>query len=95
MAAKQLHGLQIQKIAGSDLHIHLLQQLDASSGKCFYMGASQNTLSKIKERLNAEYPNIIPEFYSPPFKPTFSEEDNTEIIEEGLQEYVKWYQATK
>ncbi len=79
MAAKNLHGLQIQKIAGSDLHIHLLKQLDASGGKCFYMGASQNTLDKIKERLSREYPNITPAFYSPPFKPEFSEEDNAAI----------------
>lgn len=79
IAAKNLHGIQIQKIAGSDLHIHLLKLLDASGGKCFYMGASQNTLDKIKDRLSREYPNIKPEFYSPPFKPEFSEEDNAAI----------------
>jgi len=81
MAAKNIHGMQIQKIAGSDLHIHLLQQLDANNGKCFYMGASQNTLNKIKERVSIEYPNITPEFYSPPFKPHFSNEDNAAILQ--------------
>ncbi|MDP3302322.1 MAG: WecB/TagA/CpsF family glycosyltransferase [Sulfuricurvum sp.] len=79
IAAKNLHGRQIQKIAGADLHIHLLQLLNSSGGKCFYMGASQNTLDKIKEKLSTEYPNITPAFYSPPFKPEFSEEDNTAI----------------
>jgi len=52
MAAKNLHGLQIQKIAGSDLHIHLLKLLDASAAKCFYMGASHNTLDNIKEPIS-------------------------------------------
>lgn len=81
MAAKHLHKLNISKIAGSDLHLHLLSLLNQSGGKCFYMGASQKTLDLIKERLSVNYPNVIAELYSPPFKPTFSDEDNNEIIE--------------
>ncbi|MDP3465887.1 MAG: WecB/TagA/CpsF family glycosyltransferase [Sulfuricurvum sp.] len=80
IAAQKLHGAQIKKIAGFDLHIHLLKLLDASGGKCFYMGASQNTLDKIKDKLTAEYPNITAAFYSPPFKPQFSDEDNAAIL---------------
>lgn len=81
IAAQKLHGAQIKKIAGTDLHLHLLQQLNNSHGKCFYMGASQNTLDKIKSKLAVEYPNITAAFYSPPFKPTFSDEDNAAIIQ--------------
>ncbi|MDD2730487.1 WecB/TagA/CpsF family glycosyltransferase [Malikia sp.] len=81
LAAKNIHRVRIQKIAGMDLHIHLLEQLNTKSGKCFYMGASQNTLDKIKERLTREYPNITAEFYSPPFKPEFNAEDNAEIVQ--------------
>lgn len=80
IAAQKLHGAQIKKIAGTDLHLHLLKQLNYSHGKCFYMGASQNTLDKIKEKLAIEYPNITAAFYSPPFKPQFSDEDNTAIL---------------
>jgi N-acetylglucosaminyldiphosphoundecaprenol N-acetyl-beta-D-mannosaminyltransferase len=80
IAAQKLHGLQIKKIAGTDLHLHLLQQLNNGHGKCFYMGASQSTLDKIKEKLAVEYPNITAVFYSPPFKPEFSDEDNAAIL---------------
>lgn len=80
IAARQLHGMNIQKIAGMDLHLHLLSLLNAEGKKCFYMGASQGTLDKIREKLRAEYPNITAEFYSPPFKPEFSAEDNDAIL---------------
>lgn len=81
LAARQIRNKQIQKIAGSDLHLHLLSQLNQSGGKCFYMGASQKTLDLIKERLSREYPNVIAQMYSPPFKPIFSDQDNDEIID--------------
>jgi len=81
IAAQKLHGRQIQKIAGADLHLHLLQLLNDQKKKCFYMGSSQHTLDKIKEKLNREYPDIKAEFYSPPFKPEFTDEDNGAIVQ--------------
>lgn len=81
LAAHQIYGKTIQKIAGSDLHLHLLSLLNQNGGKCFYMGASQSTLYKIRERLSSEYPNVIAEFYSPPFKPEFSDDDNCAIVD--------------
>jgi len=80
LAAKQINNESISKIAGSDLHIHLLKQLNREKKRCFYMGSSQNTLDSLKKRLNSEYPNIIVEFYSPPFKDTFNDKENQEII---------------
>ncbi|MBL0721490.1 MAG: WecB/TagA/CpsF family glycosyltransferase, partial [Sulfurovum sp.] len=50
------------------------------NGKVFYMGASQDTLSIIKQKISKEYPNIIIDSYSPPFKDIFSEEENNNII---------------
>lgn len=81
LAAKQINGVAITKIAGADLHLHLLKQLNNEKKRCFYMGSSQNTLNRLKKRLNREYPEIIAEFYSPPFKDTFSYEENQEIID--------------
>ena len=78
-AARFLKKERIQKIAGADLHQMVLETLERQSGKCFYLGASEATLSKIKERLSYEYPHIEVSTYSPPFKATFSEEDNQEI----------------
>ena len=76
IAAKQINKKDIKKIAGADLHKFLLEEMNKKSGKVFYMGASQKTLDKIHEKLKIEYPNIIVDSYSPPFKSEFSQEDN-------------------
>ena len=80
LAAKHINKLTIKKIAGADLHLHLLNQLSKNNGKCFYMGASQDTLDKIHKKVSNEYPNIMVQSYSPPFKSEFSEEENEAII---------------
>lgn len=79
IAAKQINRVNIKKIAGADLHKFLLEKMDNECGKVFYMGAAQDTLDKIEEKMSKEYPNIIVQSYSPPFKPTFSGEENEEI----------------
>ena len=81
LAAKFLKGKKIKKIAGADVHKFLLEKAQREKLKVFYMGSSQNTLNKIKERLKNEYPDITAGFYSPPFKESFSEEENREIVE--------------
>ena len=81
IAAKQINKKNIKKIAGADLHQFLLEEMNKRSGKVFYMGASQKTLDKIQEKIKLEYPNIIVDSYSPPFKSEFSQEDNQIICE--------------
>ena len=49
-------------------------------GKCFFMGSSEAVLQKIRENAAVKYPSVIVETYSPPYKPVFSEEDNSLII---------------
>ncbi|WP_295772275.1 WecB/TagA/CpsF family glycosyltransferase [uncultured Mucilaginibacter sp.] len=73
-------GKVIKKISGADLHRHLLEDLNAKGGSCFYLGSSQQTLEKIKNRMAKEYPNVRVGVYSPPFAKTFTEEENDEII---------------
>ena len=80
LAAKQIYGKSIKKIAGADLHNFLLCNINEKGGKVFYMGASQNTLDKIEKKIKDEYPNIKVKSYSPPFKSYFSEEDNDTIV---------------
>jgi N-acetylglucosaminyldiphosphoundecaprenol N-acetyl-beta-D-mannosaminyltransferase len=80
LAAKVINKSVIKKIAGSDFHYYLLKELNKSGGKCFYMGASEDTLMKIEQKIAKEFPNIIVESYSPPFKAVFSKEENDEII---------------
>lgn len=80
-AVRFLLGVKIRKVAGADLHKAVLDLLEAKGGKCFYLGASDSTLNKIRERLMLEYPHVTVETYSPPYKPVFSEEDNRKMIE--------------
>jgi N-acetylglucosaminyldiphosphoundecaprenol N-acetyl-beta-D-mannosaminyltransferase len=81
LAAKLINGDKINKIAGADLHQHLLGKLDMKGGSVFYVGASQETLDKIKARLFSDFPNINVGIYSPPFKKFFTHDDNLKIIE--------------
>lgn len=80
LAAKFLLNRRIQKIAGSDIHIHLLKELNNKGGKVFYLGASNITLEKIAERVTREYPAINVGSFSPPFKEEFSAAENQEMI---------------
>ncbi|WP_158828569.1 WecB/TagA/CpsF family glycosyltransferase [Mucilaginibacter lacusdianchii] len=80
-AARLLTGKKIKKIAGADLHQYLLTDLNNKNGSCFYLGASDETLAKIKSRMAFEYPNVKVETYSPPYKKDFSTEDNQKMVE--------------
>jgi len=80
-AVKFLENETIEKIAGADLHLHLLQKLNNEHGSCFYLGSSDATLSLIKEKINREFPNIKMEMYSPPFSAFFTEAENDKIID--------------
>jgi N-acetylglucosaminyldiphosphoundecaprenol N-acetyl-beta-D-mannosaminyltransferase len=79
-ATKFLSGAVVKKIAGADIHAHYLQKLNRTGGKCFYLGASNETLIKIKQKISIDFPNVQVGIYSPPFKPQFTEEDNIKMI---------------
>ena len=79
-AVKILYNQKVKKIAGADIHQFLLKDLNIKKGKCFYLGASENTLSKIQERIAKEFPNIEVATFSPPYKNDFSDIDNQTMI---------------
>lgn len=81
IAQRLLTGKKIRKISGTDLHMHFLNSLSKKKGRCFYLGSSESTLQKIKNKLHNEYPEITAGVYSPPFKPEFSAEDNRAMID--------------
>jgi len=80
-AARFLTGTSIKKISGADLHQHLLEELNNKKGSCFYLGSSDNTLEKIKNRIHKDYPEITVYTYSPPYKSEFSEEDSERMVQ--------------
>jgi N-acetylglucosaminyldiphosphoundecaprenol N-acetyl-beta-D-mannosaminyltransferase len=81
LASKLINGKKINKVTGADLHKHLLGRLNMVGGSVFYMGASQTTLDKIQVRLFSDFPNVNVGVYSPPFKGSFTHDDNVKIIE--------------
>ncbi|KAB1155792.1 WecB/TagA/CpsF family glycosyltransferase [Flavobacterium luteum] len=79
-AVKFITGNKIEKIAGSDVHLFLLSELNKKKGKCFYLGSAENTLKKIRQRLANEFPNIQVETFSPPFQASFSKSEDKQMI---------------
>jgi len=79
-AAKMLNGDTVKKIAGADIHKHLLQKLNKEGGSCFYLGASETTLAAIKKRMSKEYPKVKVGTFSPPYKAEFTAEEDAEMI---------------
>lgn len=81
-AAKFLKKQNISKIAGYDIFMHTMQVLNNNSGSCFFLGASNQTLDKIKQRAAIDFPNVTVNVFSPPYKPQFSDEDNALMVAE-------------
>lgn len=76
----------IERIAGWDLFVLEMERLNNNGGGvCFFMGSTNEVLSKIKEKAAKDYPNIEVKTYSPPYKPQFSEEDNNIIISQIIE----------
>ena len=80
-AIKWLSDKKIEKIAGADLFYYEMNRLKAKGGSCFFLGSTEATLAKIKERASVEFPNVLVYTYSPPYKPEFSNEDSIAMIE--------------
>lgn len=80
LASIFLCGKNIKKNQGPEVYNHFISRLNDLSGRAFFLGSSDYVLQRIKERIICEYPNITTAFYSPPYKPVFSEEDNLKMI---------------
>ena len=81
LASKIINNKKINKIAGADIHQHLLQQANLKSQKVFYLGAAQSTLKLIESKVKKEYLNISVSSFSPPYKPQFSEIETALMLE--------------
>lgn len=80
-AMRLLTGQKLHKIAGADLFFYEMDRINKQSGKCFFLGSSEETLRKIKVRAAKEYPNLQVFSFSPPYKSEFSVEDSKSMIE--------------
>lgn len=80
-AEKFLNQTVIKKIAGYDLFLFLMQQLEKDNGSVFFLGASNDTLNKIEAKCKLDFPNVTFSGYSPPYKPSFTQEDSKAMCE--------------
>ena len=79
-AMHMLTGEKLHKIAGADLFTYEMERINEKGGRCFFLGSSEATLEKIIKRAAKDYPNVQIYTYSPPFKPSFSDEDDESMI---------------
>jgi len=80
--AYRLLGKSVQKMAGSDLFKYEMERLQQMNGTCFFLGSTQETLEKIKEKAAQEYPNVKVYSYSPPYTTSFSAIENAAMVNE-------------
>ncbi|MBP5547939.1 MAG: WecB/TagA/CpsF family glycosyltransferase [Bacteroidales bacterium] len=77
---KKWRKIKIDKIAGDDIHRHLLSQLSAKGGKVYYMGSSPQVLQLIANKLHKEFPTITARTHSPSFCDKLSKDESLSIV---------------
>ena len=79
-----------ERIAGWDLFTFEMQRLERKSRqrlpadsplRVMFMGSSEKVLGLIRKRAAVDFPNLEVVTYSPPYKPSFSDDDDKAIIE--------------
>ena len=71
-----LNHNKISKIAGYDVFVYLMEELNKTSGRCFFLGAAPATLQRIQQKAAKDYPKVVVGSFSPPYKPKFTEADS-------------------
>jgi N-acetylglucosaminyldiphosphoundecaprenol N-acetyl-beta-D-mannosaminyltransferase len=79
-AMNLLYGIQMDRIAGFDVFRHVMIEANASNSTVFFLGSSEDTLLRIKEKVNKDYPNILVDYFSPPFRKEFNNVDSKAMI---------------
>lgn len=79
LAAILLKGKKIKRITGWDCFQYFSSQMNTQKGRVFFLGSSESTLSKLKERFQQDFPNASVGTYSPPMKAEFSDLDNRKM----------------
>jgi N-acetylglucosaminyldiphosphoundecaprenol N-acetyl-beta-D-mannosaminyltransferase len=76
LASRALGGAITERVTGSDIFEGVHARLEAGGGSVFFLGASDATLLAMCQRMQRDHPGVrVAGTYSPPFKPSFSEQD--------------------
>lgn len=82
LASRLLGGGIGERVTGSDVFYGLHQRMNTAGGmSVFFLGATEETLGLIRERMAQDYPHVrVAGTYSPPFKPTYSADEVNEMV---------------
>jgi N-acetylglucosaminyldiphosphoundecaprenol N-acetyl-beta-D-mannosaminyltransferase len=80
LALRFLTGMKLKKISGHMLFYHEMRRLNKLNGKCFFLGSTKSTNFLIRMRILRDFPNVVVDSFSPPFKHEFSKEENQIMI---------------
>ena len=81
LASRWRNGKIGDRVTGSDVFKEVHKRLNGTAGSVFFLGSTEQTLAEIRIRMAIDYPNIrVAGTYSPPFKPTYTQEENEAMI---------------
>ena len=70
----------VPRITGYDFFYSVMTAANVSGDKVFFLGGSVSTLEKLRDVVGRKWPNVSSDFYSPPFKNEFSDEETREMV---------------
>jgi N-acetylglucosaminyldiphosphoundecaprenol N-acetyl-beta-D-mannosaminyltransferase len=81
-ASRVLGGRITQRVTGWDIFSELTRKMDAEGEfSVFFLGSTEDTLSRIRQQLRADYPNIrIAGTYSPSFNVEYTEDELDDMV---------------
>lgn len=79
-ASKILNGKKIDKITGPSALYFSLDFFDKKPTKIYFLGATEETLEKIENKIKENYSNIKVKTFSPSFSPKLSDHETQKII---------------
>lgn len=91
IVGKKRGNKQIDRIAGPDLMLELFAISSKNNFSHFFYGATEETLLRMREKLEKDYPGIrIAGMYSPPFRSMTKEEDQNciQMIKDAKADFV-------
>lgn len=78
---KILTGISINRVSGYDLFVFMMNDANRFYKRCYFLGSTNHVLNLIKKRISKDFPNVVVEFLSPPFKDEFNNNDNEFMIQ--------------
>ncbi|WP_242354741.1 WecB/TagA/CpsF family glycosyltransferase [Anaeromyxobacter sp. SG64] len=82
LASRLLQGAVRERVTGADVFHGVNQHLnDRGGARVFFIGSTEETLGRIREKMALDYPSLqVVGTYSPPFKPEYSETELDEMV---------------